>query len=116
MAQFYRKPGLSITVVPTADATTENLFVTLAGALPATPANALGVATADAKNGEALTVVLQGIVPVKAAAAIVAGAFVEVVAAGPVQTKNTGTVVGRALTAADAPGDLVSVLLSSRVV
>ncbi len=111
---LYNKPGLTFTIAASATITAYK-FVTLAGALPATPADALGVVLNGAASGDPMTVVLAGIVPVTAGAGgVTAGSFVEVLAAGTVQDKTSGTVVGRALTAA-ASGELASVLLSTRI-
>lgn len=108
------KPGQTVPVAASATITAFK-FVTLAGALPATPADALGVVLGGAASGDQLSVVVSGVVPVTAGAGgVTAGSFVEVLAAGTVQDKTTGTVVGRALTAASA-GELASVLLSTRI-
>ena len=71
---------------------------------PATAAGqALGVASHDAGVGKKVTVLRGGmVVPVTAAAAITAGAEVEVGANGKAATKASGVAVGRALTTASA--------------
>lgn len=115
MAQFYNKPGRTISVAATATVGA-NLFATLGGGLPATVADALGVTQMAYASGDQMTLVVDGIVPVLCSAAIVAGAFVEVNTDGTVKTKASGTVVGRALTATSATGELCSVFLSGRVV
>lgn len=108
---LYNKPGLSITVTATATITA-NKFVTLGGALPATPADAVGAVLNGAASGDNMTVHLDGIVPVTAGAGgVTAGAAVEVLAAGTVQDYTSGTVVGKALTSA-ASGELASILLN----
>lgn len=108
---LYNKPGTSITVASTATITAYK-FVTLGGALPATPAAAVGVVLNGAASGDNMTVVLDGVVPVTAGAGgVTAGAAVEVLAAGTVQDYTSGTVVGKALTSA-ASGELASVLLN----
>ena len=107
---LFNKPGLSITVASAATITA-NKFVTLAGALPAAPSDAIGVVLNAAVSGDSMTVHVEGIVPVTAGAGgVTAGSLVEVLAAGTVQDISTGTVVGRALTAA-ASGELASILL-----
>lgn len=108
---LYNKPGTSISIAASA-AITANKLVTLAGALPATPADALGVVQCAAASGDLMTVILDGVVPITAGGTgVTAGAAVEALAAGTVQDYSSGTVVGRALTTA-AAGGLASVLLN----
>lgn len=111
---LFNKPGLSITVAATATITA-NKFVTLAGALPSTPADAVGVVLNGAASGDNMTVHLEGIVLVTVGAGgATAGQTAEVLAAGTVQDYTSGTKVGRFLTSASA-GELVSVLLGAGV-
>lgn len=108
------KPGLSIPVASTATITA-NKFVTLGGALPATPANAVGVVLNAAASGDQMTVHVEGIVPVTVGAGgATAGSAAEVLAAGTVQDFTSGTKVGRFLTSA-ASGELASVLLGAGI-
>ena len=111
---LFNKPGLSITV-ESAATITANKFVTLGGALPATPANAAGVVLNGAVSGDSMTVHLEGIVLVTVGAGgATAGAVAEVLAAGTVQDYTSGTKVGRFLSTASA-GELASVLLGAGV-
>lgn len=71
---------------------------------------ALGVAAADAKSGELVTVHRSGVVRVVAGAAIAAGAEVEVGAAGKAVTLAAGKAVGLAVTGA-ASGALAEIAL-----
>lgn len=113
MGVLYHKPGLTLTI-PATGTVGAFRFATLAGALPATPANAIGVTQTDYVSGETMTLVIAGIVPVFAAGAITAGDYVEVVADGSVkkQAAGGGTACGRALNDS-ADGTLVSVLLAA---
>lgn len=61
--------------------------------------------------GAAITVAIEGVVPVYATGAITAGAEVELTATGTVQAFSAGTKVGRAMSAASGTGSLVSILL-----
>lgn len=108
---LYNKPGTTLSIAAAA-AITPNKLVTLAGELPATPADALGVVQSSAASGDLMTVVVTGIVPITAGGTgVTAGAAVEALAAGTVQDYSAGTVVGRALTSA-AAGAEASVLLN----
>ena len=86
-------------------------FVTATGALPAANGNAIGVTFNDAETGDAVAVTTLGVADVVAAGAITAGAAVAVAADGRVVAHTTGTVVGRAVTASAAAGDIVDVHL-----
>lgn len=101
---------LSLTVTAAA-ALTEHRFVTTAGAVPAAGANTLGVTQTDAASGAGVAVDVLGTTLVEASAAIAAGAAIETTATGTAVTKTTGWVVGRALSAASAAGELIEVLL-----
>lgn len=68
----------------------------------------IGVSMNETKAGEVLEVA-DGIVMVEASAAITAGANVSADADGKAVTASTGTVVGVAITAATAAGNLVAV-------
>ena len=74
----------------------------------AASAKAIGTAGFTVKSGDSVTVHLGGLVDTAtAAAAIARGAKVEAGAAGTIQTATTGLVLGIALTAAAAAGDIV---------
>ena len=76
----------------------------------AASAKAIGTAGHDAIAGDDVIVHLAGPVDTaKAAAAIARGAKVEAGAAGTVQTATTGLVLGVALTAAAAAGDVIEI-------
>lgn len=64
-----------------------------------------GVACYDAAIGELVPVVKGGVVPIKALGAIVAGAEVEVAAAGQVATRTAGVAIGRAFYDAASTAD-----------
>lgn len=82
------------------------------GGYPADAANALGFTTMAVANGGRASVVALGTAIATAGAAISAGALVEVDGtAGKVITRSAGAIVGRALTAAAADGDLIEVLI-----
>lgn len=94
----------------------QHKFVKVSGA------NVVAIAAADdvvlgvqmnnpPQTGAAITVAIEGTVPVLATGAIASGAEVELTATGTVQTYSAGTKVGRARSAASGTGSLVSVLL-----
>lgn len=108
-------PGTDLTAVADT-AVTGKTFVTIAGPMKggnitvetATAAGAVaGVAKYDAAAGEFVGVARGSsrVVTVTAAAAIVAGAPVEVAANGHAVTATTGAVVGYAVDTAEATGD-----------
>lgn len=101
---------LVLTVTATA-ALTQYRAVTVAGAVPAAAANALGFAQQGGAIGETVPVVVLGTAIAEAGAAIAVGALIEVNASGQAITRSAGAIVGRALTAASAAGDQVEVLL-----
>lgn len=108
---LYNKPETTLSIAAAA-VITPNKLVTLAGKLPATPADALGVVQSTAASGDLMTVVVTGVVPITAGGTgVTAGAAVEALADGTVQDYSAGTVVGRALTSA-AAGAEASVLLN----
>jgi phage gp45-like len=76
---------------------------------------AVGVShhTKTLASGEKITFRLKGdIIPMKSAAAVAAGAKLEVAASGQVQTQTTGALFGIAWTAsAGANGDLLVIVL-----
>lgn len=101
---------LALTVTATAVIAADT-FVGFNFQTAAAGAAALGVAKADAKAGENVGVDIQGAIDMRAGAAIAAGAEVQVGANGLPITKAAGLAVGRALTAAANPGDIVTILL-----
>lgn len=98
------------TIIATA-AITAGRGVTIAGAVPAAAATALGLAQTGGAIGEAIPVNVLGTAVGEAGAAIALGAALEFDATGRVITKAAGITIGRALTAAAAAGDQVEVLL-----
>ena len=104
----YQSPADKITCTVGATAVVGGQVVTLSGnrtVIPATAASRpFGVAMHDAAIGAPVTVMLEGVAPLKAAGAIAAGDLVEVSAtAGSVQSDNAtaalGLMVGIALEA-----------------
>lgn len=74
----------------------------------------IGVAATDAADGDNVTVLVGGVVKVVASAAIAAGALVVSAAAGKVATIGANTfdkLIGRALTASAADGDIIELRL-----
>lgn len=108
MSQSHSILTLSVTA---AVAITAGLFVTATGALATAAGNAFGVARSDAAVGDLCPVDVLGTAQVTAAAAIAAGAHVEVGASGKAATLASGKAVGVALEAAAAAGDTIEVLL-----
>lgn len=101
---------LVLTVIAMA-ALTQFRGVTIAGALPAVNATALGIAQNGGAIGDAVPVVALGTAIAEAGAAIAVGAQLGYDASGRVVTWTTGPVIGRALTAAGAAGEQVEVFL-----
>ena len=103
---------LTVTVKAAA-AITANRFITATGAVPAADANVLGVACAKADAADDLVPVqVLGVALVEAGEAVPAGSAVETNADGKAEVQDgAGKIVGRALTAASADGDLFQVLL-----
>jgi hypothetical protein len=101
---------LQLSVIATA-ALTQYRGATIAGAVPAAAATALGLAATGGAIGDRVPVVVLGTAIGEAGAAITAGAALEYDSSGRVITKSAGVTIGRALTAAGAAGDLVEVLL-----
>lgn len=109
------KPGQAVTF--TAEGTITGGQVVEVGATDrsvkvagAASTKAIGTAAFDVIAGDLVTVHLPGPVDTaKAAAAIARGASVEAGAAGTVQTATTGRVLGVALTAATAAGDVIEI-------
>ena len=102
---------LTISVKAAAEITA-NRFITAAGAVPAQDANVLGVAVSKAAADERVPVQVLGVALVEAGEQIAAGAAVETNAAGKAETQDgAGKIVGRALTAASADGDVIPVFL-----
>lgn len=109
-------PGQAIT--RTASATiTAGLMVTVAGALAgASSTTWLGVASKDAISGAIFGVYSDGVQRLTASAAITAGDRVKCAASGKIATLTAGsdaydTLVGIALEAASADGDVIAVKL-----
>lgn len=73
----------------------------------------LGATLFGAASGSHIGVTIAGVAICKASAAISAGAKLGFAAGGKVKTYASGTVVGEALTAAAADGDLISVMLAT---
>lgn len=101
----------SLTVQTTA-AVPANRLVGFGGTMTGAGAPVLGVAAFDAASGTDLAVDVIGVFDLEAGGAIARGALVASDASGlPVQTADTATAFGRALSAAAAPGDPVTVLI-----
>lgn len=108
------KPGQAVTFTASTNIAggqvvevTGNRTVGVAGAAST---KAIGTAGFDVKTGDQVTVHMAGIVDTAtASAAIAAGANVEAAAAGKVRTATTGLVLGIALTAASADGDVIEI-------
>ena len=78
----------------------------------------IGVLLNDPASGETAAVAVSGIVKIKASAAIVAGVPVGTTATGTAVTLVAGTdttkyIVGRAITAAGAAGDIITVAINA---
>lgn len=101
---------LVLSVVATA-ALTQFRGVTIAGAVPAANATALGIAQQGGAIGDSVPVVTLGTAIAEAGAAIAVGAQLGYDASGRVVTWASGSVIGRALTAASAAGDQIEALL-----
>lgn len=101
---------LELGIVATA-ALTQYRGVTVAGAVPAAAATALGLAATGGAIGDRVPVVVLGTAIGEAGAAITAGAALEYDSSGRVITRSAGVTIGRALSAATASGDLVEVFL-----
>lgn len=112
------KPGQDITGYPTAAVLAKTFVKSVDGGrgglthiAPAVAGQpALGVAGHDAETAQETHVIVGGIVPVLAAADIVAGTQVEVGTGGRIIPRATGTAVGYA-TASGASGTAVPVKL-----
>lgn len=77
----------------------------------------VGVLLNDPADGETAAVAVSGVVKVKASAAIVAGVLVGTTATGTAVTLVAGTdttkyILGRAITAAGAAGDIITVAIN----
>ncbi len=77
----------------------------------------VGVLLNDPASGETAAVAVSGVVKVKASAAIVAGVLVGTTATGTAVTLVAGTdttkyILGRAITAAGAAGDIITVAIN----
>ncbi|MEL7168258.1 MAG: capsid cement protein [Bacteroidota bacterium] len=94
-----------------ASAIVQRRFVAPDGTQAGAAANTLGVASYDVATGDMAAVHVLGTTVVEAGGAVAAGAAIETDASGKAVTNAAGPVVGRALTAAAADGDLIEVLL-----
>lgn len=102
----------SLVLTITASASlTQFRAATFAGALPAAGAAGAYPALTGAASGDNIGIVCGGTAIGEAGAAITAGALLEVNASGQYITRSTGTIVGRALTAAGASGDQIELLV-----
>jgi len=102
----------SVVITITASAAlTQYRAVTLAGAVPAAAAAGVFPVLVGAANGDAVGIVVVGTAIGEAGAAISAGALLEVDSSGRYITRTSGTIVGRALTAAGASGDQIELLV-----
>jgi hypothetical protein len=77
----------------------------------------IGVLLNDPKEGETAAVAVSGVVKLKASAAIVAGVLVGTTSTGTAVTLSAGTdttkyILGRAITAAGAAGDIITVAIN----
>lgn len=87
-------------------------FATNAGVLPAAGASAFGVTRAAAVAGDLVACDTVGTTIVEAGGVIAIGGPVKTDAAGKaIAQGGTGSILGRALTASAADGDLIHVLL-----
>lgn len=104
-------PILRLTVKAAA-AMKEGEFVRHTGAKPDAGKHAAGPVHHDADKDENVAVTVMGVALVKAGAAIAADAGLKVAASGKVLTHTANTtLVGRALEAATADGDLIRAVL-----
>lgn len=115
------EPGAAVPARATADVLAGRLVAingSAPGSYPVAPAGAdsaavFGVAAADAKSGETVTVYTRagGVQRLVASGAIAVGAKVSSAAAGKIQTVGSTTnPIGLALQAATADGDVIDVL------
>lgn len=105
-----QKYAVMTLTIEAAAAITRHRFVDLSGAHATAAGNAFGVSTTDAPIGEQLAVDCLGSSIVEASGAIAKGGEIEVGANGVAVAADTGTVVARALQAAD-DGDLIEVFI-----
>jgi hypothetical protein len=84
---------------------------TIAGAQAGAGVTSLGPAMNPAVTGDPTPVVVLGTAICQAGAAIAVGAALETNAAGKYITRTSGTIVGRAITAAAADNDMFEALL-----
>jgi hypothetical protein len=108
MSQSHSILTLSIAA---AAAITALTFVDATGNVATAAGNALGVARSDAAIGDMIPVDTLGTTQVTASAAIAAGARIQVAAGGQAATYAAGKIVGIALEAAAAAGDVIEVFL-----
>ena len=101
---------LTLSVVATAGLIAEQ-FVTSGGAVATAAGVAFGVSRTPGAIGAQVPVDVLGTAIVTAGAAIAAGAYVEVGAAGSAVTRAAGKAVGQALQAAAALGDRIEIYL-----
>lgn len=89
-------------------------FVRHAGAHSGAGNAALGVAQHAAAVGESAAVQVLGIGQVEAGAAVAVGDAVESDASGKAITNTTGVILGRALEAAAADGDFITIVIGQQ--
>ncbi|MEM8601894.1 MAG: capsid cement protein [Bacteroidota bacterium] len=97
--------------IEAAGALVQRRFVAPDGNQAGAAANTLGVASYDVAAGEMAAVHVLGTAVVEAGGAVAFGAAIETDADGKAVTNAAGPVVGRALSASAADGDLIEVLL-----
>lgn len=108
------KPGQSFTVQAAADITGGQIVTATGGVAGAESTTFIGVAGHDVATGRPVTVFADGVQRLTASAAIAAGALVKCAADGKVAAYTDGTdtaaeLVGVALEAATADGDVIAV-------
>lgn len=120
MAGAYEIPGFTFTLPSSADYDTVQFrFVTVNSSSKAVQATAAGMAIGVQQNkpktNEAMTIMVSGISKVTAGEAIAAGDLISVGSAGKAGVAGTTAedVVGIALTAAGADGEVCTVLLAT---
>ena len=104
-------PGIIISITATGADLARSTFVDFNGATCAAGSKALGVANVDTGVGRQAPVALNGVLLIKAGAAIAAGAEVQSDANGAAITKTAnGASNGFALDAATAAGEIIRIV------
>lgn len=93
-----------------AAALTRNRFISFTDGVPAAGAAIKGVADDSVAIGQTVGCKVHGWILVEAGAAVAVGAEIETDAQGRAITRNTGVLVGRALDAATAAGQLIRIV------